>query len=91
MQPTKSTHRSFAILKLPTVVAALIAYAQAIITAMTNNARFPSPVPTLAVLAAAVTALQSAQSAALARTKGAVTARNDTKAALVALLQQLRN
>lgn len=79
-----------AILKLPNVVAALIAYAQAIVTAMTNNPRVPSPVPALAVVAAAIAALQSAQSSALARTKGAVTARNDKKAALVALLQRLR-
>ena len=90
MQPNKSVHRSQAILKLPNVVAALIAYAQAIITAMTSNPRFPSPVPGLALVTAAIAALQSAQSSALARTKGAVTARNDKKAALVALLQQLR-
>jgi hypothetical protein len=90
MQPNKSVHRSLAILKLPNVIAALIAYAQAITTAMTNNPRFPSPVPALAVVTAAIAALQSAQSLALARTKGAVTARNDRKAALIALLQQLR-
>ncbi len=90
MQPNKSVHRSVAILKLPNVIAVLIAYAQAIITAMTNNPRFPTPVPALALVTAAIAALQSAQSLALARTKGAVTARNDKKAALVALLQQLR-
>src|ERR1700739_3422750 len=66
MQPNKSVHRSLAILKLPNVIAALIAYAQAIITAMTNNnTRFPSPVPALAVVTAAIAALQSAQSLAL--------------------------
>lgn len=90
MQPSKSVHRSVAVLKLPTVVAALIAYAQSIVTAMTNNSRLPSPTPALTLIAAAIAALQSAQSAALARTIGAVTARNDKKAALVALLQQLR-
>jgi hypothetical protein len=90
MQPNKSVHRSLATLKLPKVVAALVEYAQAIVTAMTNNPRFPSPVPALAVVTTAIAALQSAQTAALARTKGAVTARNDKKAALVALLQQLR-
>jgi hypothetical protein len=90
LQPTKSVHRSLAILKLPKIVAAVITFAQSIITAMTNNTRFPSPWPALAVVSAALAALQEAESAALARTKGAVTARNDRKAALVALLQQLR-
>jgi hypothetical protein len=90
MQPNKSIHRSLATLKLPNVIAVLIEYAQAIVAAMTNNPRFPSPVPALTVVSSAIAALQAAQSSALARTKGAVTARNDKKAALVALLQQLR-
>jgi hypothetical protein len=90
LQPNKSTHRSLAILKLPKIVAAVITYAQSIIAAMTGNTRFPSPLPTLAVISAAIATLQQAESAALARTKGAVTARNDRRAALVALLQQLR-
>jgi hypothetical protein len=90
MNPTKSVHRSLVTLKLPRRVPALITYAQSVLAAMTNNAHFPTPVPALAVLAAAITALQSAESAALSRLKGTVVARNDKKAALVALLQQLR-
>jgi len=90
LQPNKSIHRSIAILKLPKIVAAVITYAQSIIAAMTGNTRFPSPLPTIAVISAAIATLQQTESAALARTKGAVTARNDKKAALVALLQQLR-
>jgi len=90
LQPKTSTHRSLAVLKLPKIVAAVITYAQSIIAAMTNNTRFPSPSPTLAAVSTVIAALQQAESAALARTKGAVTARNDKRAALVALLQQLR-
>jgi len=88
---TKSANRSVAVLKLPTTIAAIITFAQSIVAAMSGNpAAFPSPVPTLALVTAAIAALQAAESAALARTKGAVTARNDRKEALVALLQQLR-
>jgi len=86
LQPNKSIRRSLAILKLAKIVAAVITYAQSIIAAMTGNTRFPSPLPTLAVVSAAIAALRQTESAALARTKGAVTARNDKKATLVALL-----
>jgi hypothetical protein len=90
VSPNKSVHRSLAVLKLPKVIAALVTYAQAIVTAITGNPRFPTPLPTLAVISAAIAALQVAEAAALARTKGMVTARNDKRAVLVALLQQLR-
>jgi hypothetical protein len=90
MSPIKSAHRSIAVLKLPKVVAATITFAQSIVTAMTNNPKFPSPSPSLSTVTAAIAALAAAEAAALARAKGAVTARNDKKAALVALLQHLR-
>jgi hypothetical protein len=90
MVPTKSVHRSLAILSLPKSVPAIITFAQRVVTAMTGNAAFPTPAPTLAEVTAGIVALQLAESAALARTKGAVTARNDRKAALVSLLQDLR-
>ena len=77
-------------LKLPTRVADLITYAQAIVKAMTNNASFPTPTPTLAALLAAIDDLQIAETAALSRIKGAVAVRDDKKAALVRLLQQLK-
>jgi hypothetical protein len=57
---------------------------------MTSNSALPTPLPTLATVATAIAALQVAQSAALARTAGAVTARNDRRATLVGLLQELR-
>jgi hypothetical protein len=86
----KSVHRALAILKLPKVVAQIITFAQNVLTAMTNNPKFPSPSPALTLLGAAITALGLAEATALTRAKGSVTARNDKKAALVALLQQLR-
>jgi hypothetical protein len=57
---------------------------------MTGNASFPSPVPALALVTAAITALQIAETAALARTKGAVATRDEKRSALVSLLEQLR-
>jgi hypothetical protein len=90
MSTTKSVHRSFAILGLPKPVPAIITAAQRVVTGMTGNPAFPNPVPTLAAVATAIAALQTAESAALARTKGAVTARNDRKAELQSLLQQLK-
>ena len=90
MTTTKSVHRSLSILSLPRPVPALITTAQRVVTAMTGNTALPTPVPTLAEVAVAIGALQTAQSAALARTAGAVTARNDRRATLVGLLQELR-
>jgi hypothetical protein len=87
---TKTIHRSFASLKLPNKVPALITYAQGIVKAMTGNTAFPTPTPTLAAVTEAINELQTAETAALARTKGAVAVRNEKRAALVTLLQQLR-
>jgi len=90
LNATKSVHRNVVSLSLPRRVPALITYVQAVLVALTNNANFPTSVPALSVLSAALTALQSSESQALSRLKGAVVARNDKKAALVTLMQQLR-
>lgn len=90
MSTTKSVQRSVAVLSLPKPVPAIITFAQRVTTAMTGNPAFPTPTPTLAEVMAGIAGLQVAQSAAMARTAGTVTARNDKKAALVALLQDLR-
>ena len=87
--PTKIVHRPLVSLALPRRVPDLISYATRIVTDMTNNPSFPTPTPALASLTTAITALQTAQSAALAKTTGAATTRNEKRAALVALLQQL--
>lgn len=90
MNQNKSVHRILVILNLPRPVPALVTYAQSVITAMTNNPHFPTPSPALAEVSTALTALQTSESAALTRVKGAVVARNDKRAALVKLLQELR-
>ena len=90
LHPAKSTQKSYVSLKMPRQVAALITYVQGIIVALTNNAHFVTPVPSLSLIVAAVAALQQAEVAVQARTKGSVVARNDRKAALVTLLHQLR-
>jgi hypothetical protein len=86
----KTTHRSLVALSLPRSVPALIVYAQGILKRMTGNPFFPNPVPTLAAISAAIADLQTAEAAALARTKGAASTRNEKRKALVALLQELR-
>lgn len=90
MTTIKGTHRSIVSLKLPKRVPALITYAQGIVSSMTNNAHFPQPVPPLTAVATATADLQTAETAALARTKGAVALRNEKKTTLVSLLSQLR-
>jgi hypothetical protein len=57
---------------------------------MTNNPNFPTPTPPLTEVSSGITALQSAEAAALSRLKGAVVTRNDKRAALVAILQEVR-
>ncbi len=90
MKATKSIHRSIATLKLPKTVGALVTYARGIVTAMTGNAGFPSPVPPLAAVTTAIDDLQTAETIAQTRVKGSITARNDKREVLVTLLQQLR-
>ena len=85
---TKSIHRSTVTLLLPKSVPALILYARGIVKRMTANPSFPNPTPTLAVVTAAIDALQIAEAAALSRIKGAAIARNEKRAALVALRDQ---
>ena len=88
--PINSVHRTVASLKLPTTVPALITYAQGIVKGMTGNTAFPTPSPSLPTVTAAINDLQTAETAALARTKGAVATRNEKRIALASLLQLLR-
>jgi len=57
---------------------------------MTGNPVFATPTPTLAVVSQAISDLQTAETAALTRAKGAVTTRNEKVTVLVTLLQQLK-
>jgi hypothetical protein len=85
-----TTHRSIAVLKLPRPIAVVISIARAIVLAMSGNPAFPAPVPSLAVISAAINDLETAQAAALTRVKGAADSRNQKRKALCTLLEQLR-
>ena len=88
---TKRINRAVVVLKLSKSVPALINEAKGMVTAMTNNsASFTAPSPPLAAITSAINELEVAETAALARTRGAATTRNDKKAALVQLLEQER-
>jgi hypothetical protein len=80
--------RPLVALKLPTKVKSIVATAQNIATAMTNNPSFPTPNPPLATLLADITALNTAEAAVLSRTKSAAETRN---AKLVIVRNDLEN
>src|ERR1019366_887444 len=80
---TKTIRRAIASLKLsPNKVSALVTYCQGIVKVMTGNPAFPSSTAALAAITTAINGLQTAETAALARTKGAVAVRNEKRAAL---------
>jgi hypothetical protein len=85
-----SIKRAIVSLNIPEKNADLILYGTTIVQKMTGNVNFPTPVPTVAAIQAAVTDLHNSQTAALSRVKGAATVRNDKRTVLVSLLQQLR-
>jgi hypothetical protein len=55
---TKSMHRVEVSLDLPTTVPDLVGYAKRVVLCMTDNPRFPSPIPSIADVASAVDELQ---------------------------------
>ena len=70
---TKPAHKPNVILKLPTSVALLIAYGITVVKHMTGNPSFPNPTPPLAQITTALDDLAAAETAAMGRSKGAVT------------------
>jgi len=90
MTTPKGINRAVVTLKLPRPVPALIKYGRAMVTAMTNNANFTNPEPALASVSAALDELQVAETATQARTRGAAATRNDKRATLVQLLEQVK-
>jgi len=82
--------RSIAVLKLSPRIKNVITFAQSLASAMNGNASFPSPNPTLATFQANITALSNAETAVLARTKGAVEDRNAKLATLKTNLETLK-
>jgi hypothetical protein len=85
----KTDHRSIVALKLSPSILVIIASAQQMVKAIGGNPAFPSPVPPLATVTAAINDLQAAQNVALTRVAGSVIARNEKKTALLMLLDQL--
>ncbi len=91
MQTSKSTRRSFVSMNMPRPVPALIPFAQNVVQCMTGNAHFPTPSTPLAVVTAAIAALQAAEMVVLSGLKGTLAARNDRRASLVTLIGELRS
>ena len=85
----KSIHRATVSLNVPKKIADVILYTNNVVQKITNNPNFPTPNPTVAALTAALNELHAAETAALSRTKGTATVRNDKLAVVVSLLQQL--
>jgi hypothetical protein len=90
MTLSNKTKRALAVLSLPGPVPALITFAAGIVKAMTGNLTFPNPTPAIPTLQTAINDLQSAETGAATRAHGAVALRNEKKAALVTLLEELR-
>jgi hypothetical protein len=84
------TRRALAVLKMSHKVKTLITFAQSVATAMANNPTFPSPTPSLATFQADIAALVTAETAVVARTKGAADTRNSKLAVVKADLQALK-
>jgi hypothetical protein len=73
---------------MPTRIPDIIKFCNAVILAMTNNKWFPAPSPTLAVLTAAVNALEQAETVAAGKGKGAAPARDAELATVLQLMDQ---
>ena len=82
--------RSIVALAFPTRVAALISLARAVAQGLTGNQSIPNPDPPVATLNTAIGDLETAETAAKARTKGAAQTRDEKRAAVVALLRRAK-
>jgi hypothetical protein len=71
-------------------VKSLITFAQSVATTMTGNTSFPSPTPPLATFQTNIAALVDAETAVVARTKGAAGTRNAKLAVVRGDLASLR-
>jgi len=88
----KTPIHHLAVLNLPQYeVPRLLTMAGAIVKAMTKNPWFPTPDPPLAKVRNAIHELDLAQTATLSRTAGTVAVRDEKRAALVVLLNQLKD
>jgi hypothetical protein len=91
MSSSTRTVRSIAVLKLTNQVKHTISFAQSVASAIVaGSASFPSPTPPMATFQADIAALVTAETAALARAKGAVDIRNAKLAVLKTDLENLK-
>jgi hypothetical protein len=77
-------------LKLPTKIKGVISFAENVANAMNNNPAFPTPNPSIATVLADIAALNTAETAVLSRTKGAVETRNAKLAVVHTDLESLK-
>lgn len=90
--PNTTQPRVIVTLKIPTHVADIVKLTQAIVAALTGNAWFPSPTPSLATVSSLLTTLDGTETAVTqTRAKGTVQARNVARAAVVTALHQLKS
>jgi hypothetical protein len=89
MAATPTLHRTTAVLKIPTRKSSVGAFATSVINAMTGNASFPNPTPSLATVAADLAAYEAAEAQVVTRVKGAAVTRNAKYAVLHADLEHL--
>ena len=82
--------RPLVALKLPKKIKSAISLAENIANAMNNNPSFPTPNPPIATFLADIAALNTAETAVLSRTKGAVETRNAKLAIVHADLENLK-
>ena len=80
-----------AVLRFPKRNTELLLFAKAVLIALTGNASFPSPNPTLANFGNDVAALDQAQTSAATRAKGAAEARNAKRLKVKQDLHSLRD
>ena len=78
------------ILAAPEKNADLLAFSKTVNVALMNNARFPSPTPTLAVFSADIAAFDQAETAVESKAPGAVVQRNEKKAKVLQDLRLIR-
>jgi hypothetical protein len=90
MTKTPQTPRSIVKLAFPASIPGLIAVANAIVAGLQGNASFPNPEPSVQAIQTAIADLVTAEAAAQTRAKEAIATRNEKRAALIALLQQLK-
>ena len=84
--------KAIAVLNLSNKVKTLITHAQSVATSIAGNTtEFPAPNPSMATFQADIAALVTAETAVLARTKGAVETRNAKLAVVKSDLENLRN